>query len=93
MIWVDSVACVLMGAGLLGRQRPPWPYLRCRIDSGGLWPAVPGCRLRLGGTRVHRQPTRRSLRPRSRIAFARVHECGQMQLVRDPRDIHIGLNP
>jgi hypothetical protein len=34
MIWVDWVACVLMGAGLLGlgvselvgRQRPPWPY-------------------------------------------------------------------
>jgi hypothetical protein len=44
MIRVDWVACALMGAGLLGRQRPPWPYLRCRIDSGGLWPAVPGCR-------------------------------------------------
>ncbi len=51
MIWVDSVACVLMGAGLLGRQRPPWPYLRCRIDSGG---PSPGAAFGLGGTRVHR---------------------------------------
>ena len=61
MIWVDWVgSCALAywawaHPNWSGRQRLPWPILRCRIDSGGFWLAVPGCRLRLGGPeRVHR---------------------------------------
>ena len=95
MIWVDSVACVLMGAGSLGlgvSELVGAPAAGVALSFGaeltlgvfGL--PSPGAAFGLGGPNAFTAANpkiSRSLRPRPRIAFARVHECGQTQSVRE----------